>query len=288
MKNSVRQKKSSAIMLEMAKHPIPRKMFTVLGRRCLFAYPLSHLSLLAIIFGYTNIITVYRFSIYSSLITGNSVNFALYLYSKQFSNAYFTLAVVISHVVFGVSFDCYLLNTLKSRENVYAVISILLGLACIIVDCSLYNTDNGSRYIVLVLSAILGALAHWTCKLGYVTMCLRGNLLNLMESSYKVVTGYSQGGPKSKGDSFIVTTIITSFFIGILLALIALAYIREFSLIPVTFTVPLQLHLAGCFEVWGSSRYILVYIVYFNPFSFKNINNYTNFKYIIILEYLIA
>ena len=67
--------------------------------------------------------------------------------------------------MFGVSFDCYLLNTLKSRENVYAVISILLGLACIIVDClTLYNTDNGSRYIVLVLSAILGALAHWTCK----------------------------------------------------------------------------------------------------------------------------
>lgn len=251
------QRKPIATMLDMAKHPVPREMFTILGRKCLIAYPISHLSFLAMIFGYINIITVYRFSVYSSLMTGNGINIALDVYHRNYSNAYFDLSVIVSHIIFGVSFDCYLLNTLKSRENTYALLAILLGLACILVDIICLKNDKleNKRYVVIILSSILGALSHWTSKLGYVVIFLTGNLIKWAEANYKFMAGYSQGGPKLKGDHFMISIILTSTFIGIITALIALDHIEDYSLIPIAITVPIQLHLAGCFEVWGFWKY---------------------------------
>ena len=52
----------------------------------------------------------------------------------------------------------------------------------------------------------------------------------------------------------IVSTILISFFIGIILALLALKSIKQYSLIPVALTVPFQLYLAGCFEVWTNNK----------------------------------
>jgi hypothetical protein len=62
----LKPKKPVAVMLDMAKHPIPRGIFILLDRKCLLAYSVSHIALLAMTFEYTNIVTVYRFGIYSS------------------------------------------------------------------------------------------------------------------------------------------------------------------------------------------------------------------------------
>lgn len=254
----LKPKKPVAVMLDMAKHPIPREIFTLLGRKCLFAYSVSHIALLAMTFGYANIVTVYRFGVYSSLMTPNSINIAVLYYNKQYNDSLFASSIIASHLVIGISVDCYLLNSFKSREHTFGVLMILLAVCCVITD--LVVAESGlihSRYIVCFLSAVLGAISHWTSKLGYVVMLFDGNFLKFVESNYKFLSGYTQGGPKLRGDNVIVSVILISAFIGILLGLLALRHLESLSLTVLVVTCPFQLHCSGCLQVWGVYRWIL-------------------------------
>jgi hypothetical protein len=252
------QKKPSAVMLDMAKHPIPREIFTLLGRKCLFAYSVSHIALLAMTFAYANIITVYRFGVYSSLMTPNSINIAVYYYNNQFNDSLFACCIISSFLVIGISLDCYLLNSFKSREYTFGVLMLLFAISCVLTDLVVAKSGlMHSRYIVCILSAVLGAISHWTSKLGYVVMLFDGNFMKFVESNYKFLSGYSQGGPKLRGDNVIVSVILVSAFIGVILGLVALRHVEKLSLTVLVVTCPFQLHCSGCLEVWGAYKWMM-------------------------------
>lgn len=255
----LKPKKPVAVMLDMAKHPIPREIFTLLGRKCLFAYSVSHISLLAMTFAYANIITVYRFGIYSSLMTPNSINIAVLYYNNRYNDSLFASSIISSHLVIGISLDCFLLNYFKSREHTFGVLMILFAVSCVLTDLVLAESGlMHSRYIVCLLSAVLGAISHWTSKLGYVVMLFDGNFLRFVEANYKFLGGYSQGGPKLRGDNVIVSVILTSAFIGVILGLAALRHVEKQSLTVLVVTCPFQLHCSGCLEVWGVYKWMMM------------------------------
>jgi hypothetical protein len=258
MDEGLKQEKPSAVMLDMAKHPIPREIFSLLGRKCLFAYSVSHIALLATTFAYANIVTFYRFGVYSSLMTPNCITVAVLYYNKQYNDSLFECCIISSFLVIGISLDCFLLNSFKSREYTFGVLMLLLAVACVLTD--LVVAESGlihSRYIVCILSAVLGAISHWTSKLGYVVMLFDGNFMKFVESNYKFLSGYSQGGPKLRGDNVIVSVIIVSAFIGVILGLVALRHMERLSLTVLVVTCPFQLHCSGCLEVWGAYKWMM-------------------------------
>jgi hypothetical protein len=61
-------------------------------------------------------------------------------------------------------------------------------------------------------------------------MLFDGNFMKFVESNYKFLSGYSQGGPNLRGDNVIVSVILVSAFIGVILGLVALRHVEKLSL----------------------------------------------------------
>jgi hypothetical protein len=88
-------------------------------------------------------------------------------------------------------------------------------------------------------------------------MLFDGNFMKFVESNYKFLSGYSQGGPKLRGDNVIVSVILVSAFIGVILGLVALRHMEKLSLTVLVVTCPFQLHCSGCLEVWGAYKWMM-------------------------------
>jgi uncharacterized membrane protein YoaK (UPF0700 family) len=244
-------KKPTPTSLGMAKHPLPTEVFIFLGRKYLFAYPISHLCLLGFTFMFLNVNTLSRFGIFSSLMTGNILNATLALKDGDYNETLFKFTVILSHAVGGVSLDCYLMEYFKNRENTFGAIMLGLCIACVLVDLMYMDHRTDNHYVVCLLAAVCGALAHWSSKLGYVLMLHTGNMLKLSEALFLFLNGYTSGGPKMRGDTVLLFFLILSSLGGALLASLSLVYAPRASLIPILATIPLHLHLSGTTKVWG-------------------------------------
>lgn len=238
-----------------AKHPLPTEYFIVLGRKYLFAYPISHLCLLGFTFMYINVNTYTRFKIYSSLMTGNTVNATLSLKDAEFDDTLFKFVIIVAHVIGGTGLNCCLMEYFQSREYAFGALMLALCIACGLVDWMESYKHTKDNYIVCLVTFVCGALAHWSSKLGYVAVLHTGNLFKLGESLWLLLNGYSLGSAKARGDALMLFFLVLSSLAGAVLASIALVYVPEVSLVLVLATVPLHLHLSGTTAVWGFPLY---------------------------------
>ena len=248
---SAKPTKPSPTSLGMAKHPLPTEAFLLFGKKILFAYPISHLCLLGFTFMYLNVNTLFRFSIYSSLMTGNILDATLALKDAEYKVVLFKVTVILCHSIGGASMNCYLMEYFKSRENAFGMIMLSLFLACVVVDIMSMNEQTDNNYVVCLLTIVCGALAHWSSKLGYVVMLHTGNMFKLAEAFWLLINGYSVGGAKLRGDAVMLICLILSSLFGAVAASIALVYLPLASLIPVLITIPMHLHLSGTTAMWG-------------------------------------
>ena len=244
-------KKSNPTSLGMAKHPLPTEAFLLFGKKFLFAYPISHLCLLGFTFMFLNVNTLYRFDIFSSLMTGNILDATLALKSGKFKVTLFKFTVILCHSIGGTSMNCYLMEYFKSRDNTFGVIMLCLCISCILVDLMSLGKSTDNNYVVCLLTVVCGALAHWSSKLGYVVMLHTGNMFKLAEAFWLLINGYSVGGAKLRGDAVMLICLILSSLFGAVAASIALVYLPLASLIPVLITIPMHLHLSGTTAMWG-------------------------------------
>jgi hypothetical protein len=160
--------------------------------------------------------------------------------------------------LFGTFLDCYLLVTLKSRPNAFAIIMALFVISILIVE--LVSDSTGSRYVLCVLCVTGGALVHWTQKLGYTCSAMTGNMFKIAEYIFMIANGMDLGGPKINGEVVILVCIFSGALIGVLLAVASLQLNEAISLFPLLFTIPLHLHYAGCYKEWG-------WVAHHNPSS---------------------
>ena len=241
-------------ILGMVKHPPPKEMYTILGVKVAFTYSILHLSLLAFMFTYLNIIVLFEFGVYPTLMTGNYFTMALNINLYQYYDALFRLIIIISCSLFGTFLDCYLLVKLKSRENAFAIIMLGLIPSVILVDVvsDMIVSVNKGRYTLCLLCIISGALVHWTQKLGYVCTAMTGNMFKLAELIFSWSCGYDIGGPRMHGEVLILLSIFFWSLTGAAVAVIVIKFGTERAeLLPLLLCVPPNLYFGGCFEAWG-------------------------------------
>jgi uncharacterized membrane protein YoaK (UPF0700 family) len=183
--------------------------------------------------------------------TGNILNATLALKDGDYKETLFKFTVIMCHAVGGVSFNCYLMEYFKNRENAFGAIMFGLLISCVLVDLMYMDHRTDNHYVVCLLALICGALSHWSSKLGYVVMLHTGNMLKLSESLFLFLNGYTSGGPKMRGDTVLLFFLILSSLVGAVLASLSLVYAPRASLIPILATIPLHLHLSGTTKVWG-------------------------------------
>ena len=238
--------------LEIVKHPIPKEVYVLCGVRFLFSYSILHLALFAFTFTYVNILTLYEFTVYSSLMTGNFLNAALEFEAKLYMDVLFRFSLIVACTTIGTAVDCYLLTHIDSRRNVFAVLMLMFVASVVLVDVVSDSTGRpGGRYSLTLLCITSGALVHWSQKLGYICSAMTGNMFKIAEIIFNFLSGYDVGGPKMHGEALIYVAIFTSSVTGALSAVYMLKHSELVALYPLLTTVPLHLYLAGCFEEWG-------------------------------------
>lgn len=247
----IKAKKPAATSLGMAKYPLPTDMFFFLGWKLIFAYPISHLCLLGFTFMFLNINSLYRFGIYSSLMTGNTIDVVLDMLSGDYKLVVFRLTIIFVHSFGGTCLNCYLMEYTKSRENTFALIMLGLVVSSVLVDFMFLDHSTDNHYVVALLCIVTGALAHWCNKLGYTLMLHTGNIFKLSETGFLLLNGYAVGGAKARGDAVLLLCLIVSSLFGAFFAVQVLLHAPRVSCVPVLVTVPLHLHLSGTLAVWG-------------------------------------
>ena len=141
-------------IIGMVKHPLPKKVYVILGIKCIFSYSFWHLCLFAFTFTYLNIVTLFEFGVYPTLMTGNYFNGALDMRSNRYHDALFRISLIGACTILGTALDCYLLTALQSRHNAFAVHLVLLLISVIVTDFA--NEATESKY-ALCICALLGA-----------------------------------------------------------------------------------------------------------------------------------
>lgn len=238
--------------LEIVKHPVPKKVYVLFGVRFLFSYSILHLALFAFTFTYVNILTLYEFTVYSSLMTGNFLNAALEFEAKLYMDVLFRFSLIVACTTVGTAVDCYLLTHIDSRKNVFAILMLMFVASVVLVDVVSDSTGRpGGRYSLTLLCITSGALVHWSQKLGYICSAMTGNMFKIAEIIFNFLSGYDVGGPKMHGEALIYVAIFSSSVTGALCAVYMLRHSELVALYPLLTTVPLHLYLAGCFEEWG-------------------------------------
>ncbi len=81
---------------------------------------------------------------------------------------------------------------------------------------------------------VVGSIAHWTSKLGYVLPYQTGNMIKVSETLYKYIFCIKID-EKTTGDTFQNTMILVGFFAGVAVAC-ALGYIESPTLLPAVIT----------------------------------------------------
>lgn len=236
-------------LLGMVKHPVPTRVYRILGVRCLFSYSFWHLSLFAFTFTYLNIVTLFEFAVYPTLMTGNYFNSALDIRAEFYHDALFRLSLIGSCTLLGTALDCYLVTALQSRHNAFAVLMALLVVSVVVTD--LASDTSESKYSICILCVTGGGMVHWSQKLGYTCSAMTGNFFKLSEYFFKWFNGYDLGGPKVHGEIMIVIGIVLFSFVGASLAVTITKYHEVVTLYPLLATIPFHLYLSGCCEVWG-------------------------------------
>ena len=240
-----------AVMLAVVKHPLPTTVYSFWGIQFIFSYSILHLSLFAFTFMYLNVLTLYKFGVFSTLMTGNLVDATLDINPVTYPDTLFKLTLIFCCTMVGTGLSSFLLMKLRNREDSLGVLMLLLFISCILLD--FIDDLTSSRYVLCVLSATSGGLIHWSQKLGYVCSAMTGNMFKLAEVAFKVYAGYDVGGPKEHGDALILLCItfwamaggLTS--LGMISAFIDVEYV---IFIPVFAVIPLHLHFAGCLNRW--------------------------------------
>ena len=246
--------KSTKDILAMVKHPTPTVAYNVFGLKCIFSYSILHLSLMSFMFTYLNIVTLFEFGVYPTLMTGNYFNMALDISQNLYQASLFRLSLVITCTLFGTILDCILLIKLQSRCNAFAVIMCLLIPIVVLVDIMSDNANNVEfgEYSLCLLCIISGALVHWSQKLGYTCTAMTGNMFKMAELLYLWFNGYTERGPKLYGEAVILFAIFFWSLNGAILAVIIIEYTPEsMQLVPLACCVLPNLYFAGCFHEWG-------------------------------------
>jgi hypothetical protein len=238
--------------LEIVKHPVPKRVYILFGVRFIFSYSILHLSLFSFTYTYLNILTLFEYKVYSSLMTGNFFNSALDFESKLYMDVLFRLTLIVSCTTLGTFVDCYLLLHMKNRRNAFAVLMLMLVASVILADIIHDSTDDGGgRYSLAVLCVTSGALVHWSQKLGYICSAMTGNMFKIAELMFNFFNGYDVGGPKMHGEALIYVSIFASALVGALSAIYMFRHGEVVALYGLIATVPFHLYLAGCLEEWG-------------------------------------
>jgi uncharacterized membrane protein YoaK (UPF0700 family) len=242
-------KKPVDSLLGMVKHPLPTQVYLILGVKCIFSYSFWHLCLFAFTFTYLNIVTLFEFDVYPTLMTGNYFNSALDIRAENYNGALFRLSLIASCTFLSTALDSYLVTKLQSRHNAFAILLLLLIISVVVTE--LASGTSESKYCLCILCVTGGALVHWSQKLGYNCSAMTGNLFKLSEFFFKWFNGYDLGGPKMNGEIMIIIGIMFWSVIGAMAAVSVTKYHEVVSLYPLLGTVPLHLYLSGCLEVWG-------------------------------------
>ena len=236
-------------LLGMVKHPLPTQVYVIFGIKFLFSYSFWHLCLFAFTFTYLNIVTLFEFGVYPTLMTGNYFNAALDMRNEFYHNALFRYSLIGSCTLLGTALDCYLVTKLQSRHNAFAIIMILLVISVILTDIASDSTE--SKYCLCILCITGGAMVHWSQKLGYTCSAMTGNMFKLAEFCFKWFNGYDLGGPKAHGEVLIICGIMFWSVMGAMVAVTVTKYHEVVTLYPLLGTIPLHLYLSGCLEAWG-------------------------------------
>ncbi len=243
--------KPTAPYLDLVKFPPPTDVFTINGVSYAFACSVSHLSLLAFLFCYTNVTTYFKFGCFSSMMTGNFILMVIDIETNNFDLAVFKLVVILCNILGGTFLDCILSKYYNDRRDVFAINLLLLTIGLFITNLEfMFESISYNRYYVCIETIVMGSLFHWSSKLGYVVVFQTGNLVKLAEALFKYLFGYTQGGVKLRGDIIILLTNVISYGIGAAIAAPVVRYNFESSA-PLLVTFPFQLYFAGCFEKWG-------------------------------------
>lgn len=243
-----------APILGNVKHAPPTEIYTIFGVEFTFSYSIAHLSLLAFMFTYLNIVVLFEFGVYPSLMTGNYFTMAVNITNNLYSEALYRLVLIVSCTLLGTALDCYLLVKFNSRENAFGFIMLALIPSVVLVDQvgdRIYNS-NQAQYTLCLLCIISGALVHWTQKLGYNCTAMTGNMFKLAELGFCWWQGYNIGGPQMHGEVLILFAIFFWSLVGATLAVVIIKFTSEaVELIPLLICVVPNLYLGGCFKEWG-------------------------------------
>lgn len=208
-----------------------------------------HLCLFAFTFTYLNIVTLFEFAVYPTLMTGNYFNSALDIRAENYHDALFRLSLIGSCTLLGTALDCYLVTKLQSRHHAFAIIMVLLVISVVATDLASDSTE--SKYCLCILCVTGGAMVHWSQKLGYTCSAMTGNMFKLSEFFFKWFNGYDLGGPKMHGEILIIIGIMVCSVMGAMAAVTVTKYKEVVTLYPLIGTIPFHLYLSGCLEVWG-------------------------------------
>lgn len=222
-------------------------IFCVLFMYCIDSF--WHLCLFAFTFTYLNIVTLFEFGVYPTLMTGNYFNSALDIRAENYHDALFRLSLIGSCTLLGTALDCYIVTKLQSRHHAFAVIMVLLVISVVVTDLASDTTE--SKYCLCILCVTAGAMVHWSQKLGYTCSAMTGNMFKLSEFFFKWFNGYDLGGPKMHGEILIIMGIMVFSVMGAMGAVSVTKYHEVVTLYPLMGTIPFHLYLSGCLEVWG-------------------------------------
>lgn len=183
------------------------------------------------------------------------MNMAVALANAQVNTVAFDIVIILSHIVMGTWLSCFILEFTQSYKIAYAVISLIVCLTCLLVDLFEAREKDSvaldqREFFVAILAVAMGALMHWCSKLGFVVLFITANSQKLLESLYRVLFQYYQGGAKLRGDVLIILAIVLVFMAGSISgALYYKTFGSNWSLLPVIVSYPLHLWLAGCLPI---------------------------------------
>jgi uncharacterized membrane protein YoaK (UPF0700 family) len=206
----------------------PKEVYIIGTKRFIFSYSPTHLCLLAFYFAWIDLIVFTRFGFFCLFQTGNLI-FLCILASPNGNNAFgvnqdykLLIWMMVVNTVFGTLLNVSLLDYFRDRTQVYVILQTLACIMCSLTDflTGSDKDENGqssaSPYAMIPLILILGALNHWTTKLGYTINFYTINIFKLAEASYAVKRGYSFGSAKLRGDYLSILLMLSAYITGLL------------------------------------------------------------------------
>ena len=212
-------------------------------------------------FTYFDTFSFYFFQTFSSLMTGNTIQFVVNIPSNINQSLYTLLNIGL--FVFGVSIGLLLFKylLLKKEQSLSAI--CLFTIVIVIIQIVIINTTSiitTGVYSVIAPSAFLSGLKYvWCCKyaMGFVTFAQTNNIMKLLTNLIDndvFSKSYNNKNVKNNTEVFMLISILVSFISGCFLSLLLCYYCSYNAISLIILFNIIELLFFGCLHFYIKTR----------------------------------